>query len=412
MATMAELAGGVKQGFLPAIRGVGTGASMGLHKYPAAGIMKALDYLMGEGKMTYAEALEAINAQQQEDRDENPVASYGGQIVGSLSPAGAARSAGIGIAKAVPNTIGGLMKSVAGAGAVGAGQGAISGFNENQDLTEAGLGAGLGAILGGAGQAISGLGSKVLRGITRKTAAEHQDLAGAAIRARKKELKEIMKDVAARGKRAKPSEREAKKIANIVKSIKGLDKGLIGAEEVSRKAVLKSLKDEDFVGDTASKYLLGAARGNLSGRRAELAGSSAGDVLRPSLLGGALGYGSSFITEADPTMSALGGAGVFGGTQKFHKGALQSLAGLGAKIPMNLPRNVTSGALQGVAPVTSQLIAPRIDARVSPGQSNTTEIDDLDALFDQYASEAPKKKSSKTEVDSEDLDALFDSYQK
>lgn len=156
-----ELKSSASDAFLPFVRGVGSGASMGLHKYPAAAGMVLLNQLLEKNpQLTMSEALQLINEQQQTDRQNNPVASYGGEIAGSIVP-------GVGMvgkaANAVARGTTSVLAPVATATAMGAGQGAVSAFNERQNLDDAPMGAGLGALGGLAGGSLQTVANKVGR---------------------------------------------------------------------------------------------------------------------------------------------------------------------------------------------------------------------------------------------------------
>ncbi len=139
---------------LATVRGFGSGASMGLHKYPAAAMMMMLDQMVGNGQLSHREAMDIINQQQQEDRARYPVASYGGEIAGAFVP-GAAAARGI-------TSLGGAMRA-------GAGMGAVQGYNEQQRPMDAATGAALGGALPAAGHAImqSGLPQRAMTNLSQ-----------------------------------------------------------------------------------------------------------------------------------------------------------------------------------------------------------------------------------------------------
>lgn len=142
-----------------AVRGFGNSALLGLQKYPAAALMAAASKISGETglplKDAFKLALETINDQQTNDRQEYRAASTLGELAGLAVPGVNAARAVTNISRLVPGTAGRVL-TAGGAGAVGAGQGAIAGFNERQDLGDAALGAGaaaLGGVVGQTGQA-------------------------------------------------------------------------------------------------------------------------------------------------------------------------------------------------------------------------------------------------------------------
>lgn len=109
-------------------------ASLGLSKYPTAVMVKVLDQFMGDGKMTYKEALEATKMKLDEMEKENPKAMMAGNLVGGT--AAAIGTGGGGLALQVGKT---------------ALAGGVSGFTENESLKDAAVGVGTGAAFGAAG---------------------------------------------------------------------------------------------------------------------------------------------------------------------------------------------------------------------------------------------------------------------
>lgn len=138
---------------LAALRGVGEGASGGLIKYPAASLMFAIDKLMGEGKLTYTQALAELRAQREQDVQDATIAHTAGTIAGSMLPLAAIAKGGAG-----------LGKIVAGNAALGAAQGFSSNAaSEGSTLQDTLVGAGVGGTLGLLGGGASAAAQKLAR---------------------------------------------------------------------------------------------------------------------------------------------------------------------------------------------------------------------------------------------------------
>lgn len=123
------------------VRGVGAGASLGAIRYPAALSMVGIDKLIGEGKLSYREALALIREQDRADMEEHKGARLAGEIAGTIGSSLATGG-------------GGLLAQAAKAGATGA----ISGFTANEGMENAGTdtlrGAALGSTLGALGAGV------------------------------------------------------------------------------------------------------------------------------------------------------------------------------------------------------------------------------------------------------------------
>ena len=124
---------------LPFVRGFGEGKTAGLIKYPAAMVMMGLDKAVGEGKMTWNDAKDAINQQRKDDADNHAIAYLSGNVAGSVGgiPGGGVATA----AGKVLQRIGPV------------GQGAIQGYTQNENLGDAATGAAIGGaahVIGGA----------------------------------------------------------------------------------------------------------------------------------------------------------------------------------------------------------------------------------------------------------------------
>lgn len=200
------VAQGVTFGFADEIYGAGKGAASAL---TGGGFSDA-----------YAQGRDQMREANKQAADQNPIAYYGGQVVGGVAvPFGAAR-AGAAAVRAAP----GLMAPVANAGRVagfgqlsanaggtlgaralagareGAAYGAVAGFGEGEGgATERALNSGRGALFGGAvGAAVPGLvdaGAAVLRGATTPFRAVMQPQAVG----REKMAEALMRDVSGEG---------------------------------------------------------------------------------------------------------------------------------------------------------------------------------------------------------------------
>lgn len=143
------------QEILSGARGVISGGSVGLSKYPAAAMMLMMDQSglteqVKRGKLTWNEALTLLEEQQARDYAENPKAT----IAGNLAGAGA-----LGLLTSGASTIPAAM-------AVNAGLGGVQGYTQKEDLTDAAIGAGVGAVAGGATKGIQTGVSKLAEKVT------------------------------------------------------------------------------------------------------------------------------------------------------------------------------------------------------------------------------------------------------
>ena len=118
----------------------GRGVTAGAIKYPAAVIMKAMDTAVGDGKMTWADAYDALKGQHTENMKDRPGSTIAGNILGGGTLA---------------YLTGGT--SLPGMLASNAVIGGVSGFTEDEKLSDAALGAGTGVVLGGAGRVAGNL---------------------------------------------------------------------------------------------------------------------------------------------------------------------------------------------------------------------------------------------------------------
>ena len=122
-------------------RGALNQALLGLDRYPAAGMMVAMDALRGGvagKKLSYKQALAEIRELERFDEEENPKARMAGQVVGGI--ANAATTGGASLLPIIGRT---------------ALQGGVLGFTEKEGMDGTALdtlkGAGTGAVMGAAG---------------------------------------------------------------------------------------------------------------------------------------------------------------------------------------------------------------------------------------------------------------------
>lgn len=304
------------EGALPAIRGAGVGATLGLVKPASAGLMYAIDRLMGEGKLTMSEAMQLINEQQAADRAQQPIASYGGEAVGSLLPAITGGGAIANIARIGGRGLAPAATRIGGQAAIGAGQGGIAAYNENQDLGEAALGAAVGAplaLLGQGGQA--GVNALVRRSAQNVAREREQSAIASALQARQQIDSLLSKP------RLTPSE------IKLVQRLKKRESGYVQSANTGAEAV-KTLQD---------RALTDAQALELAGTSSQMMKDVIGNTIGPRSMGanfGAIGLG------------ALGGAGIGSMLGNPELGALLGAAGGGtvpklklaslAKVPQSL----------------------------------------------------------------------------
>lgn len=122
-----------------AIRGFGQGATAGLIQYPQAGLMS----LTAGPDYSFKQALADLRADNERLAKNHSGAWFGGNIAGGITTA--ALSGG--------TTLPGLVGR-------GAAMGGVSGFTKDEDLTDAAIGAGTGAIFGASGKLINAGSSK------------------------------------------------------------------------------------------------------------------------------------------------------------------------------------------------------------------------------------------------------------
>lgn len=426
----------------PAVRGVGRGASYGLYKYPASMIMLALDKLVGEGKMTRAEAMETLNRQQDDDRAQHPYAAYGGEIAGAFVPGGQGKlvqlAAGPGAkmvstmqrGMTVPGASGTTAR-VAQSVARGAGQGAagggIAGYMEHQDTSEAVRGATLGGALG-AGAA----------GAQRAQAAFVTNRAATMAQKNIKQLTEEILD---------NQSKQSSGYGRLTKYEKAAKKGQPGAAEAvaEQTAELRRLKSKESElqfkrasnNDTWERKASQEAgelidNGNpnidkwnmfepspsdrMRGFRADLFEGAKSDLapsnlfsLQGSGYGAALGAGAgglAYLMGADPG-TAMSITGLGGASGAVLRGKSRALGAAASAAPDILPR--AAGALNTTL---TPYVATEPRRREASASLAANTGDDLDALFESHLQQSSTPKVKPSPVQKDDLDALFESYLK
>ena len=350
----------LKEGALPAVRGVGSGASLGFVKYPSAALMVLMDQVMAKNpNLTMSEALQLINEQQASDRENNPVASYGGEVLGSLVPGAAAAR----VATTLPAAIG-----------AGAAQGAAAGFNERQDLGDAGVG----ALLGTAGVAGGRMLDKGREVLVRRTLADvgrqRVDEAAQAIQVQRQTL-------ATPGISAAETKRLEKSIRSLEQSRKvgetQVKIATLGSPDLVMAASRPAVGLQKVKAGPIAKSAIGDVFGT---RRAQIA-SRAGDTLAPTLLGAGAGYlGAQALGFEDQAHLAalLGG---FGG--RFGAGLTQKKLATAAAIP---PARFGAGAGSVGSQTAARMAAGEMQARETSDEFEqfadpTGEVDE----FEKYA---------------------------
>lgn len=125
---------------------IGRGATLGLAKYPAAGVQMGLRALTGASVGTFGENVADVAEFYRQQEQESPQAALAGRIVGGLA--------------ATPGG-GGSLAGIVGRTALAGG---VSGFTENENLRDAATGAAIGALTAGT----LGTGSKLIGQIVSK----------------------------------------------------------------------------------------------------------------------------------------------------------------------------------------------------------------------------------------------------
>lgn len=303
--SLRDLLGELKENALATARGIGTGATAGFIKYPAASVMMLVDRVMADNpQLTFREALSLINEQQQTDRAERPVAAYGGEIAGALVP-------GAGLVRAGTSLPGAI-----GAGAALGGAGA---YNENQDPNAILPGMAFGAAGGGAGRLLQSGQEKAVRFAAGRVGAQRADEAAQAIATRDAQIAEKLETARRAGKLTGEQKRELEKLERSRRSLvqsqrRGEDLVKLaerGSPEEVFAAVRPSLKD----GKVSFGPLAGSGLGDVLGTTRGRIASDGPASLNNALFGAGAGAGLSHLLGGDPVLGALlgGGAGRFGG---------------------------------------------------------------------------------------------------
>ncbi len=355
MATLSELMSGI----LPAVRGVGQGAMLGLQRYPAAAGMTLLDRLVGEGKLTYEEALALIREQDVQDVENYPKARIGGEIVGSV--ANALGTGGAGLARTVGRT---------------ALQGGVQGFTQNagfdNTLRDVGQGAAIGGAFGLAGGGLELAKTKGAKELIQRYSTQKAEQAIESIDDLLKLRNQKKQMIAnATGTRKKNLEHE---LMLVDAKIAGANSSLESFSKFPKQFDTRSAAD---LQQTASRLPLTTEPFK------ELA--KAGGALS---LGGLLGLGSSYYTGMDPWQSlAVGGLGL---------PLIRAKGGAILKYP-----NVLSG--ETAARLATNQVVPRVSELREKQQTPIIEPrrDDVNDLFESYNKPVEEK---------DHLNDLFESY--
>lgn len=139
-------------------RGFVNSLTLGASRPIGAGMMLALDQLIGEGKLTLQEALQLITEQQERDQKEHSGAALVGNLAGAVLPAIATGGGSVGLQAAKLGSQGltqGLMNSELFSGKDNIDYGNVA--------TDTALGGGLGTLFGAAGAGASKYAQSVIR---------------------------------------------------------------------------------------------------------------------------------------------------------------------------------------------------------------------------------------------------------
>lgn len=361
-----DLLGELKENTLTTARSVGTGASLGFVKYPAASVMMLADRVMADNpQLTFRQALALINEQQQRDRAERPVAAFGGEIAGSLVPGAGLVRAGT----SLPGAIG-----------TGAAMGAAGAYNENQEPNAILPGAAFGAVGGGAGRLVQSGQEKAVRFAASRVGAQRADEAAQAITVRDEQIAQKLDAARRTGKLTGEQKRE---IAKLERSRRSLVQSQRKGEELARVAEQGSA-DELFAATRPSikdgKLSFGALAGSgisdvLGTTRGRIAADSSAS-LNNAIFGAGAGAGLSHLLGADPILGAMlgGGSGRFLGP--VLKGKAAGLA--------TLPQATAPAMAAAAIPFASRGVAEAAQVQQAADDfSDFTEEEDFSDLVEE-----------------------------
>lgn len=395
---------------LPGVRGAARGAVLGLEKYPAAAVMKVMDLVRG-GKMTWSEALDALNRQQEQDRAEHPVAAYGGELAGALMtpvPGSAAKGAGT------------TMRVLASPTLRGAAQGGIASFNENQDLGEGLTGAALGAVTGGAAGLAQLAGKKIVKKVAER--AINKNTADFATTAEKLD-DDIIKAQAKANKARMAANRAVKTdapthVQEQLGDMADLAEGRLSEAASARTRFLEqngpymrdleNMRNAQHLGEaldmyphTTSRLIAGDAQRSIN------APGALSDLVSAVPLAG-IGY-AAFSDPNDYRRGVLGALmGAAGSIPLVGKSKVKLGASLAARYP-NAPTAAAQVLNRTVTPyaATAETRALQQQNALASQAANEADVSDLDAMeaAPAPASAAPRPRRGQT-IDTSDLDSM------
>lgn len=375
-----------------ALRGVGTGASAGMLRYPVAAGIAALDKATGGqrpiGEM-YADALAAQRSIDAEDQRNTPLARLAGEIGGGLVTAVATGGGSI------PAQIG---RTTA--------LGALSGFSQNEGLEntarDVALGGTIGAVSGVAGAGLQ-KGQELfvksqlkrhIEGTLEGAALERKaalDALGPTLRSlNPKNSKQEMTMVSsmASGKPRQlggynPTPEEvalARTVTTNRAKIAGANKALNKLETADGSTIMQMAAGPG--GKNPGKLMGGASRETV--RLIDLAKGTAGNIGA----GGAAGAGAAMLMGQDPLAGAIGGAsGLVGLKILAAPTVAKGAAGLAAKyVPLSTGNVAAQGATLGVTPLAT--------GRVTQAPQETFELEDFDSMFEPVEPQQPQQPQS------------------
>ncbi len=338
-----------------ALRGVTSSITLGLDRYPAAVAMMLIDKAVGEGKLSYEEAQQLIQEQKQRDREERAVARTGGEIVGLVSPTMVAGKAAARVATAatprVAGPVGRAAMTVGTPAVIGAGQGAVSAYTENRDISDVGLGAALGGVGGAIGGTVQVVANKAVRTATKKAAMDAKSQSRQTLNRIVAESDDIQRQ-ATRAGTPEAAQTAASVKVNADRARNILLDDIKQYDDLIRNANNKKISDAYFVKKHGSD-LLGVVRGNVLSGRGLTIGNTLGGVTG---LGAMTGAGIGALLAEDPLTGALKGAG--GGS------ALPLLVKFGAA--GKLPQRVIPGVGVGAGVTAGRTVAAQQPSTAEP----------------------------------------------
>jgi hypothetical protein len=334
---------GLGESAMRAARGLGSGVSLGLTKYPAAALLMGTRALTGYGgpENTYQAALQEVSEQEKQMEAESPLVYGGGKLAGSMM--------------LLPGTGGAVLPMMGRTAAMGG----VSGFTEEEQLSDALTGAAIGAGTAGVLGGLSTLGRQAGKAWTKTTLAENFDdilknwkkggreqmesllgMSAKEFEEKQRELamkhaKQKAKDLAA-GKQVFPEELSGQfvrrpafdKSGNVTWMLQPRSKNLKEEAMMLRNRLMTEEPVENIVFRVGPRSSAGRTFDpQLPITRYPTVGEIMSDVARGTVAGtpyAGLGYLAASATGVDPTLAALGG-GAFGAKQALAQAGQKAL---------------------------------------------------------------------------------------